>query len=30
MGIGLCILSQDGVSVGVCTWECVCLFGPVL
>ena len=25
VGVGLCILSQDSVSVsvGVCTWECV-------
>ena len=30
VGMGLYILSQDGVSVGGCTWECVCLFGCVL
>ena len=30
VGMGLCILSQDGVSVGGCTWECGCLFGCVL
>ena len=29
VGMGLCILSQDGVSVGGCTWECGCLFGSV-